>query len=329
MNLEPERETSATGNFNGVNYNNLINIPLTESLRNQYDARVSPKKLTCLRFACVNARSLRNKTADVVDHVVNSNIDMCVVTETCLKDADSVTIAALYPDGYCFQNSPRENDRSGGGVGVVYKSIIGTKLIHANQCSSFEFSEWNVTIQNHVIKLVAVYRPPSSSTHPQPMSLFFFEEFSTYLESIVISTERLLISGDFNLHIESSEDTNAKKFCELLETFGLIQHVAFPTHTSGHMLDLIISRSINVIITELESTLALPDHSFIECNLNIPKPNFMLKEIRFRQLKRIDIPTFKNDISSSNYVLIPLRILMSCHIVMTRLCQVFLTNTLL
>ena len=181
----------------------------------------------------------------------------------------------------------------------MYKSIIGTKLIHANQCSSFEFSEWNVTIQNHVIKLVAVYRPPSSSTHPQPMSLFF-EEFSTYLESIVISTERLLISGDFNLRIESSEDTNAKKFCELLETFGLIQHVAFPTHTSGHTLDLIISRSINdVIITELESTLALSDHSFIECNLNIPKPNFMVKEIRFRQLKRIDIPTFKNDISSS------------------------------
>ena len=86
--------------------------------------------------------------------------------------------------------------------------------------------------------------------------------------------------------MESSEDTNAKKFCELLETFGLIQHVAFPTHTSGHMLDLIISRSINVIITELESTLALSDHSFIECNLNIPKPNFMVKEIRFHQLKK-------------------------------------------
>ena len=118
----------------------------------------------------------------------------------------------------------------------------------------------NVTIQNHVIKLVVVYRPPSSSTHPQPMSLFF-EEFSNYLESIVISTERLLISGDSNLHIESSEDTNGKKFCELSETFGLIKHVAFPTHTSGHTLDLIISRSISdVIITELESTLALSDH---------------------------------------------------------------------
>ena len=75
--------------------------------------------------------------------------------------------------------------------------------------------------------------------------------------------------------------------------------MAFPTHTSGHTLDLIISRSINdVIITELESTLALSDHLFIECNLNIPKPNVMVKEIRFRLLKKIDIPMFKNDISS-------------------------------
>ena len=78
-NHEPERETSTTRNFNGGNYNNLINISLTESLRNQYDAHVSPKKLNCFRFACVNARSLRNKTADVVDHVVNSNIDMVLL----------------------------------------------------------------------------------------------------------------------------------------------------------------------------------------------------------------------------------------------------------
>ena len=87
-----------------MNYNNLINISLTESLRNQYDAHVGPKKQNCLRFACVNARSLRNKTADVVDHVVNFNIDMYVVTETWLKDVDSVTMASLSPNGYCFQN---------------------------------------------------------------------------------------------------------------------------------------------------------------------------------------------------------------------------------
>ena len=57
--LSPETlETSTRVNFTDVNYNNLINIPLTESLRNQNDADATPKKLTCLRFSCVNARSL-------------------------------------------------------------------------------------------------------------------------------------------------------------------------------------------------------------------------------------------------------------------------------
>jgi hypothetical protein len=100
---------------------------------------------------------------------VNSNIDICVFTETSwLKDVDAVTIAALSPNGYCFQNSPRENDRSGGGVGVMYKSVMRTKLMDANQFRSFEFSEWNVMIQNQVIKLVGVYRPPSSTNDLNP-----------------------------------------------------------------------------------------------------------------------------------------------------------------
>lgn len=56
--------------------------------------------------------------------------------------------------------------------------------------------------------------------------------------------------------------------------------------------DLAISsyRSIkDGIITVLESTLALSDHTTFECKLNFPKPNFTVKEFRFRQLKRIDI----------------------------------------
>lgn len=40
----------------------------------------STKKL--LHLGNVSARSVKNKTADIIDHVVNNNIDLCVVTET-------------------------------------------------------------------------------------------------------------------------------------------------------------------------------------------------------------------------------------------------------
>ena len=54
--------------------------------------------------------------------------------------------------------------------------------------------------------------------------------------------------------------------------------MAGPTHIIYNIISYrSYSRSINdVIITELESTLALSDHSFIECNLNMPISQILL-----------------------------------------------------
>ena len=68
-------------------------------------------------------------------------------------------------------------------------------------------------------------------------------------------SEVLLITGDFNFHLDDSLNNDSHKFNELLETFGLLQHVKGPTHTSGHTLDLLISRSTNDIkVCSLRST---------------------------------------------------------------------------
>ncbi|CAH3161729.1 unnamed protein product [Pocillopora meandrina] len=44
--------------------------------------------------------------------------------------------------------------------------------------------------------------------------------------------EALVISGDFNLHLDDLRDNDTKKFMDLLETFSLSQHVSGPTHLS-------------------------------------------------------------------------------------------------
>ena len=75
----------------------------------------------------------------------------------------------------------------------------------------------------------------------------FFDEFSSYLEGIVMTPGILLITGDFNFHVECQSDNDAKCFTEILQTYGLHQHVLVPTHESGHTLDLIITRSNNDI----------------------------------------------------------------------------------
>ena len=76
----------------------------------------------------------------------------------------------------------------------------------------------------------------------------FFEEFTSFLENVVMRPEILLITGDFNFHMGERENHDMNKFLEILETFGLTQHVMVSTHPSHHILDLIITRSSRDII---------------------------------------------------------------------------------
>ena len=48
--------------------------------------------------------------------------------------------------------------------------------------------------------ILIIYRIPYSSKDPVTTALFS-EEFTTYLESFIMSPEPLLITGDFNIHI--------------------------------------------------------------------------------------------------------------------------------
>ena len=64
---------------------------------------------------------------------------------------------------------------------------------------------------------------------------------SYYLLTIVLYQEQFLISGDFNIHVDNAEDTDAIKLIDLLESFGLQQHVTCPTHKHAHALVLIIT----------------------------------------------------------------------------------------
>ena len=221
------------------------------------------------------------------------------MTETWLTDRDSVSIAALNPTGYSFINFPRPSSRSGGGAGVFFNKSFNLVLSDGGEKRSFEFSEWKLSAHGRTIKIIIIYRPPYSEAHPVPASEFF-REFSSNLETIVLCPEVLLVTGDFNFHLDDDSDADAKKFMELLDTFGLQQHVTTPTHVSGHILEFVISRSSNDInVFSLESSYFISDHCFIECLLSIPGPNIMFKEVTYRKLKHIDVDRFRSDIASS------------------------------
>ena len=48
------------------------------------------------------------------------------------------------------------------------------------------------------------------------------------MECVILSKERLLVVGDFNIHVDVPNGIDAVKFLDLLEFVGLEQHVTEP-----------------------------------------------------------------------------------------------------
>ena len=99
--------------------------------------------------------------------------------------------------------------------------------------TSFQFAEYTIFSDLRSgadkIKLLVIYRPPYSTAHRVTVATFL-DEFANYLEPIILSPEPLVIAGDMNIHVDDPVDSDAIKFLDLLDTYGLTQHVNTPTH---------------------------------------------------------------------------------------------------
>ena len=59
------------------------------------------------------------------------------------------------------------------------------------------------------------------------------------MESIILAPEPLIITGDFNIHVNNTNDSDACEFLDLLASLGLKQHVIGPTHEDNMIYKLI------------------------------------------------------------------------------------------
>ena len=94
--------------------------------------------------------------------------------------------------------------RGGGGIALLSRSELSVTLHTAGEKTSFEFAEYIVIVGNNKVKVAIIYRTPYSEKHPVTVA--------EYLESIVLSSERLLIVGDMNIHVDVPDDADAIKF---------------------------------------------------------------------------------------------------------------------
>ena len=245
----------------------------------------------------LNTQSLKNKAAIFIDFTCEYQPDLLAATETWFTDGESASKTQCTPGGYRFLIIPI--GRRGGGTGLLFKNNLMVTKVTGGEHQSFEYSEWKVTSGSRRVNLIIMYRPPYSAAHPVTSAVFFVE-FAEYLESIVLSADPLLIVGDFNIHIDSNENYDAIKLSELLQSFSLTQHVQVPTHSSGHTLDLIITRKTDDLVSSVPRAGCLfSDHMPVFCELDLGKVFFTKSNVSYRNLSAINLDALR-DLSNSD-----------------------------
>ena len=203
-------------------------------------------------------------------------------------------VGTLCTTGYRVLHVPRSHS-AGGGVGIIFKNSIRINTSLTDQFYSFELMAFHLSIVRRV-RILLVYRPPGLSTS------LFLEEFSKLLEYITADQrqKRLLIVGDFNIHVDNPNDTTARQFLDLLDCFKLVQHVSEKTHANGHTLDLVVSNKMDHFVNDVRTTdPVISDHLAVHSTLHLEKPRFVKKVVSSRKLNGIDVTSFRRDIEGS------------------------------
>jgi exonuclease III len=227
--------------------------------------------------AHLNARSARNKGDAIIDVISDNQIDVLALTETWFSpDQDESTLSSATPEGYVIHHVPRSSGR-GGGVAVIYRSTITVKVNDIHKQATFEHLDMTISHANETIRLLVIYRPPSTNISN------FIEDFSKITDQLNITGGKLLIMGDFNIHVDNVADKGAQSFQSFLNGNNLSQHVSKATHEGGHTLDLIITRPSELIISEIACDYSIrSDHATVICKMSIPKPLTSKQTISYR-----------------------------------------------
>ena len=193
-------------------------------------------------------------------------------------------------------NSPRPS--RGGGVGLIYKSQFDIKKQNATDFKSFEYMECILKNNGNWLRIVVVYRPPPSKKN-KLTAVMFLTEFQILLEKLATASGELLLIGDFNFHV-GTDKPDALRFLTMLDDFGLKQHVSQPTNIHEHILDLVITRSAEHVVSDIKiKEPCLSDHKAIMFNVIVEKPKLLSKKIQFRNWKAVDLSSFNIDLAQS------------------------------
>ena len=245
----------------------------------------------------VNARSLNKQTIDNLFNIlfIDEKIDVCCITETWLKPTDQALLADIKLRGYEIVSSPRANNKRGGGIAFLCKSLYIFNEIKTSRYKFFELLEVIFKCKNTCVRFSTIYRTGNLNIFQRTL---FLNELGDYLDSLLFKEGVNILWGDFNI----SKDQIANKvfyadFIDLLDSKNFKLIINKPTHEKNGILDLVFIPS-NFLINDAtifgpDSGVEISDHFPIKIQLPFEgDKRESFKIIERRNLDEIDIDLF-------------------------------------
>ena len=244
-------------------------------------------------------QSVKNKDMILHQYICDNKIDLCILTETWLRDSDidKVWISCTsLNNGYLRMDTSHRIGQQGGGLALVSSNMLNVKKVNEENKRTFQFAIWKVSCKEYTTIIIGVYHPPYSTVN-QCANAMLLDEFTEWLPDQLAKYKNVVIMGDIIFHLNNVDDPDATTLKDTLDALGLKIHSNFPTHRHGNTLDILateIASSLN--ITTCQPGPFPSDHCSIECTTNIIREDITRKTVSFRKIKHIYTQKFQDDV---------------------------------
>ena len=187
----------------------------------------------------------------------------------------------------------------GGRIALVSRDKYKVNALTLAELDRFEAHVWKVEVcKDIILTIVGVYRPPYSVRNGN-MVTKFLDEFIPWMVDMIRNHTKIILMGDFNIHIGDEDDAEVMTFLDTIEALGLEQWVDKPTHRSDNILDLVVSGAEGKTKPVRCTTGGvITGHQTIHFTLELKQSIVMRKkEVTYYKLKKIYIDMFALDLA--------------------------------
>ena len=178
-----------------------------------------------LKFLHINARSICNNIPSLHHSICENKTDICAISDTWIKQDDNHMQRELAPPGNKVLSYPQSDGCVGESLVFVWKD----HLTVTDPTQNITFS----TMKTHLITLKCqsinlsiriVYGLLQVSV------LNFCNEFLDMIErAFNVTKDKSIIIGDFNIHMDTTTESDAIIFNNLLDSLNMENRIIFDT----------------------------------------------------------------------------------------------------